>query len=181
MREETVARRYAAALLAQVRENDATLTTVQGDLQRVAQSLQDTPALGALLAQPLVTETRKKHVLAQAFGQDVQPVTLAFLNLLVDKRRANLLLAVQAEFERMVREVRNIAYATATSAVPLSAEQLIQLERALEARTGKDIELRTELDPDLIGGVLVRIGDTVLDGSVRGNLERLREQLLARH
>ena len=115
-----------------------------------------------------------------ALGGKVQPLTLNLLNLLVDKRRAGVLPQVYEEYERLVRSFQNIALATAVTAVPLDAAQQAALERSLEARTGKDIELKTEVDPAVMGGVLVRIGDTVLDGTVRGKLERLREQLLAR-
>jgi F-type H+-transporting ATPase subunit delta len=179
MREESVARRYAAALL-DVSRKQNTLDAAQTEIKQVAAKVAETGALRALLAQPLVTQERKKQVIQNEFGAIVAPQTLAFLNLLVDKRRITLLPEVAAEFERMVRDVKNIAFATATTAVPLSSEQLAALERSLEARTGKDIELKADVDPSLMGGVLVRIGDTVLDGTVKGNLERLREQLLER-
>lgn len=179
MREESVARRYAAALFEQARKGE-TVAASGEELALAAEKVAATPALKALLAQPLVTEERKKQALQNAFGEKIAPPTLAFLNLLVDKRRINLLPQVQAEFARLVLEYRNVAYATATSAVPLTAAQIDALDKALEARTGKQIELDTEVDPSLLGGILVRIGDTVLDGTVKGNLERLREQLLAR-
>lgn len=180
MREESVARRYAAALFEQARKA-GTLVQAGEDLQRVADALTETPALRALLHQPLVTDERKKQALKNGFRDRISPATLAFLELLVDKRRADLLPQIQAEFARRLLDYQNIARATATSAVPLTAEQAAALERSLEARTGKDIQLETAVDPTLLGGVLIRIGDTVLDGTVRGNLERLREQLLARH
>jgi F-type H+-transporting ATPase subunit delta len=179
MREESVARRYAAALFAQAKKTDA-LQRIEADLALVAEAMTRTPMLRSMLAQPQVTEARKKQSLRNAFGDQISPATLAFLNLLVDKRRADLLVTAQAEFTRMSRDYRNVARATATSAVPLTPEQTAALEASLEARTGKDIELETAVDPSLIGGVLVRIGDTVLDGSVRGSLDRLREQLLTR-
>ncbi len=179
MREESVARRYAAALFNQAKETD-TVTTAANDLQLVAETVAGSGHLRAMLAQPLVTDDRKKLALKNVFAERISPMTLALLNLLIDKRRIELLPEVQAEFARRVLEYRNIAHATATSAVPLTPEQIVSLERSLEARTGKDIELEMAVDPSLIGGILVRIGDTVLDGTVRGNLERLREQLLVR-
>ena len=179
MREESVARRYAAALFAQAREKDA-IVSVRDDMKLALDTVQSTPTFVALLDQPLVTEQRKKEALAMALGGKVQPLTLNLLNLLVDKRRAGVLPQVYEEYERLVRSFQNIALATAVTAVPLDTAQQAALERSLEARTGKDIELKTEVDPAVMGGVLVRIGDTVLDGTVRGKLERLREQLLAR-
>lgn len=179
MREESVARRYASALLAQAKKTQ-TVAAAQSELSQVADAVAARPHLQALLNQPLVTEERKKQVLRDEFAGKVSPAVVGFLSLLADKRRINLLPEVQSEFARLVREYENIALATATSAVPLTAEQAAALEKSLEARTGKDIQLEMAVDPDLIGGILVRIGDTVLDGTVKGNLERLREQLLAR-
>ena len=179
MREESVARRYAAALFEQAQKTGAVARAAE-EMAFAAETVAGTGALRALLGQPLVTEERKKLALRNAFGDRVSPTVLAFLDLLVDKRRIGLLPEGQREFARRVLEYRNIAHARAVTAVPLTPEQTAALERSLEARTGKDILLETEVDPSVLGGVLVRIGDTVLDGTVRGNLERLREQLLAR-
>lgn len=180
MREESVARRYAAAFFNQARAKDKVKETA-ADLQAIADVLAKHPKLATLMGHPLVTELRKKEVIQAAFGKaGLQPMTLAFLNLLVDKRRIGLLDDIKAEFNRLLRAFHRIASATAISAVPLTKTQVTALEKALEARTGKDIELTTAVDPSLMGGILVRIGDTVLDGTVKGNLERLREQLLTR-
>lgn len=179
MREESIARRYAAALFEQAKKNN-TVAEAGEELGRAAATVAATPALRALLSQPLVTEDRKERALERAVGAAVSRQTVAFLYLLVRKRRITLLAQAEEEFARLVRDHNNIARATATSAIPLTPEQVAGLEKSLEARTGKNIELQTDVDPSLIGGVFVRIGDTVLDGSVKGNLERLREQLLAR-
>ena len=179
MREESVSRRYAAALFNQAKAK-GTLKETSSDLALIAETLVAAPGLAALVGHPLVTQKRKKEALETAFGSKTSATTMAFLNLLADKRRTGLLADVKVEFDRLLREFSNIVAATATSAVPLTKSQLTALEKALEKRTGKDIELTTEVDPTLMGGILVRIGDTVLDGTVRGKLDRLREQLLTR-
>ncbi len=179
MREESVARRYASALLAQAKRRGRVVEQ-RDDLNRAVAVINASGQLRAVLRQPLVTEERKKAVLGEVLSGAVDPATLGFLNLLVDKRRIALLAEVRQEFETLVREYQNVALATAVSAVPLTQPQIVALEKSLEARTGKDIELKTEVDPSVLGGVLVRIGDTVLDGTVRGNLLRMREQLLAK-
>lgn len=179
MREEIVARRYAAALFTQALRNGV-LDDQSADLSAAANLIAANGQFTALLNQPLVTEARKKKAINQALTGKVQAPTLAFLGLLVDKRRIGILPEIEAEFRRLVREQNRVASATAVSATPLTPDQLAALEKSLEARTGKDIELTTEVDPSLIGGVLIRLGDTILDGSVRGNLDRLREQLLTR-
>lgn len=180
MREESVARRYAAALFLQS-ERTGSLDASYKDLQLVGQTLQQTPKLGTILSQPLISEQKKKDALKLAFGKNVSAPTIGFLSLLVDKRRIDILSDVIDEFVAQVREKRNIQAATATSAVPLTTVQKSQLIKNLEERTGKKIELTSEVDPSVLGGVRVRIGDTVLDGTVRGNMDRLREKLLARN
>jgi F-type H+-transporting ATPase subunit delta len=179
MAEESVARRYAAALMNQALASGS-LDTVATELNVVAKTLQDSPLLAAFLANPLVVRERKQAIVGQLFEKEVGKATMGFLSLLVDKRRIDSFDEVKTEFDRLIRAHKNIALASATSAVPLTPAQLKDLEKALEARTGKDIELTTSVDPSLMGGILVRIGDTVLDGTVKGKLERLREQLLTR-
>jgi F-type H+-transporting ATPase subunit delta len=179
MREESVARRYAAALFT-VASNKNRAAVVRNELQAITKAVQETPELKSLLHQPLITEEKKKAALDAVFGRAFSEDTLVFLKLLVDKRRIETLPAVNEEFAQLVRVQLNIEFATAISAVPLTPQETAALEKSLEARTGKDIELKTEVDPSLMGGVLVRIGDTVYDGTVKGNLERLREHLIAR-
>jgi F-type H+-transporting ATPase subunit delta len=179
MREESVARRYAAALFHQA-QTKGTLSEAYRDLQIVGQTVSGTRSLRAILNQPLLSEEKKKAAVRSVFEKSISAPTLGFLNLLIDKRRIDILDAVIAEFMAQVRAYQNIEVATATTAVPLTAEQGAALVRSLEARTGKKIELTASVDPAVIGGVLVRIGDTVFDGTVRGNLDRLRERLLAR-
>lgn len=179
MREESVSRRYAAALFNQARAN-GTLKETSADLAVIAETLVATPGFAALVGHPLVPQSRKKQVLAHAFTDKISATTLAFLNLLADKRRTGLLADAKTEFDTLLREHNNVVAATAVSAVPLTKTQLTALEKALEQRTGKDIELTASTDPSLMGGILVRIGDTVLDGTVKGQLDRLREQLLTK-
>ncbi|MDX1931517.1 MAG: F0F1 ATP synthase subunit delta [Capsulimonadales bacterium] len=179
MRDESVARRYAAALFETSRRADS-LAVVRNDLNSVAAAIRQVPALRTLLQQPLIVESKKKAAIQSLFTGKVHPSLLAFMHLLVDKRRIDLLPEINDEFDRLVRNHLNIALATATTAVPLTADETKQLTLSLQERTGRTIELKTEVDPSLLGGVLVRIGDTVYDGSVRGKLDRLREHLLAR-
>src|SRR4051794_8850864 len=116
MREESVARRYAAALFAQAHHTGA-IDAVREDLNTVATAIQGTRPLQALLSQPTVTGARKKAVLQDSFKDKIGTATQGFLDLLVDKRRIGLLGEVNDELQRLVREYRNIALATATTAV----------------------------------------------------------------
>ena len=179
MREESISRRYAAAVFNQAKAA-GTLKETAADLAVVSDMLEANKVLASMIVHPLVAQSRKKTVLNAAFSGKVSAPTMGFLNLLADKRRMGLLDDAKREFTELLRAHNNIVAATATTAVPLSAKQLAALEKALEKRTGKDIELTTSVDPALMGGILVRIGDTVLDGTVKGKLDRLREQLLTK-
>lgn len=180
MQDESVARRYAAALFAEAVKDNG-LDAVRDDLGAVVNAVNTVVSLKAMLAEPTITENRKTEMLTKAFGGRVGDMTLAFLKLLTSKRRIELLGAVNEEFVRLTREYQSVASATATTAVPLTAEEQSALTAKLAAMTGKTIELTTAVDPSVMGGVFVRIGDTVYDGTVRGNLDRLRERLLARN
>ena len=178
MHDDPVARRYAAALFAKAVAMGQ-VDAIEGDLRSIADNMRTLPNL-RMLSQPLLTDTLKKQMMKSVFGTQIQPITLHFLNLLVDKRRLDTLNYISTIFTDLMRTHRNVALATATSATPLTEQQIAALKKAFEERTGKTIQLQTETDPSLIGGVLVRIGDTVYDGTVKGSLERLREQLLQR-
>jgi len=178
MADDSVIRRYAAAFFNRERQT-GTLDQASADLQLVAKTLVAAPALARIAGHPLISEAKKKDAFAVAFRDSLRPSTQAFLKLLVDHRRISLVAEIKGEFDQMLRRERNIAAATAVSAVPLTENQKKALEQSLEKRTGKDIELTTEVDPSLMGGILVRIGDTVIDGTVKGRIERLREQLLS--
>ena len=102
-------------------------------------------------------------------------MTLTFLDLLVDKKRFELMIMISSVFTRLAAEKRGSAKAHVRTAAPLSADAQQQLAAKLKKFTGKDIELDVKEDPELIGGITVKIGDWVLDSSLRGQLRRLRE------
>ncbi len=107
-----------------------------------------------------------------------QPVA-KLVCLLVERGKIDQLPAVAAEFRRMVNEQRGMVDAVAHTALPLTDDETAALQRKLEQMTGRNVHLEVKLDESLIGGLTVRVGDTLYDASVRGRLERLRERLVA--
>jgi F-type H+-transporting ATPase subunit delta len=101
------------------------------------------------------------------------------VGLLVERRRVSLLPAIAREYGRLLDRERSVVPAVVTSAVPLSAEEAAAVQARVETMTGSTVSLRSEVDPSLIGGLTLRVGDRLLDASIRGRLERLRSQLLA--
>lgn len=177
MREVRVARRYAAALFG-LAARDGILDAVSQDLALIARFLAEVPYLRAVLMQPLVSEAHKNKVASDAFSDRVTAVSLNFLNLLIRKRREDLIDECIRVFGELVAARENTVDATASSAVPLSAAQTERLTQALEQLTGKRVRLTAHVDPNMLGGVIVRMGDTIIDGGVRSRLQRLEQQLL---
>ena len=172
-----VAKRYAGALFAASGKMGRT-ERVQQDLTAVEQALDHSPDLRRVLESPLVTAERKREIIDRIFGRDLDALTLRFLHLLVDKRREEILASTREEFVRLADEARGLIRADARVASPLDDLQKAALVESLERRTGKTVQLQVTLDESLIGGAVVRMQDTVIDGSVRGALERLREEML---
>lgn len=177
MKDVRVASRYAGALFA-VAERGGILDAVASDLELMRRFLTEVPRLRAVIMEPLVSDSRKFAVADEAFGDRVTASSLNFLKLLIRKHREDLIEECTREFNILLAEHTNTADAEVSSAVPLSPEQTTRLTQSLQAMTGKAIKLTTQVDAALVGGVVVRLGDTVIDGSVRGKLERLERQLL---
>lgn len=177
MREERVARRYARALFQAALRTQA-VDAVNEALQQLLRTLHEQPPLRYLLLNPLVPRERKQQMVQESIGRQTHPLLASLLNVLVDKRRERLLPEVARGFSELRDEHLGIVRVRAVTAYPLDSQQEQALIRSLERRTSKTVVLETQVDPSLIGGILVRIGDTIIDGSVRGQLQRLRQYLL---
>lgn len=172
-----VAKRYANALFQTARQTGAS-DAVQRDLASLEALWSQVPALRHALESPLVPGERKHEIVDKAFAADLEALSKSFLHLLIEKRRENILSEVSEEFNRQADVERGLIRAEAIVAAPLDQAQESALVEGLKKRTGKQIELTVNVEPDILGGAIVRMQDTVIDGSVRGALERLREQML---
>lgn len=176
-RDIRAAKRYATALFEAAQKIGA-LDAVEKDLSSVIELMGHTPALRGMWESPLVPAGRKRDIIGKVLGKSLHPLTLAFLRLLVDKRREEVLDPVQFELRLLSDRANHLLRADAVFAVTPSSEERAALQHSLQERTGEQVQLTVEVDPDILGGVIVRMQDTIIDGSVRGALERLREQLL---
>lgn len=171
------ARRYASALFNASRAAGNT-ERVQADLALLMECWNRTPAFRRTLESPRIAGERKQDLVATVFRDAIDPLTSLFLRLLIEKRREALLPAVTTIFGELADELRGLVRAMAIVATPLSDADRTRLVQGLRQRTGKEIDLAVVVNEDIIGGAIVRLGDTVIDGSVRGALERLRESML---
>jgi len=176
--EPRIVRRYATALFNAARKAGV-VDQVESDLGLVSFTVESSPRLRQALESPLVPAERKHGVLDGVFRGKVHEVTLSYLYLLVDKRREEAITATEPVYIELANEARGIVSVNVTTAAPLSKEQEARLKAKLSERTGKTVELAVRVDPSIIGGVSIKIGDTVIDGSIKGQLGTLREKLLS--
>jgi F-type H+-transporting ATPase subunit delta len=170
-------RRYARALFALAREEER-VEPVRDELATMARLLEEVPQLRQALLQPLYPAAQRKAVLA-ALAERLGTSTLLrhFLQFLIDQRRLIDFLAVRAEYERLADEAAGRIHAELVSAAPLADAQVERLRRALARRSGRDVAIRSSVDPALLGGVVAKLGDLVFDGSLRTQLVQLRSSL----
>ncbi len=169
-------RRYASALL-DVAVDGNFLEKVTEDLQKILEVLDQSHELILALRSPLIKGDTKSRILEEIFRTDICDKTMIFVKLLAHKKRAGLLPEVISEFSTLLDEKNGIVNADVKSAVKLSDDQARDLVNGLSVRTGKKIRAKMSLDEALIGGVTVKIGDTILDGSVSHQLQLLRKSL----
>ena len=172
----SVARRYSAALF-EVAKKRGEVEAVATNLHEVADTVRGSRELMSVMHHPLLTLDKKKSILRQVFDGHIRPDVERFMFLVVEKKRAIMLPQIVAEFDRMVDEFRGQADAEAVTAIALSAQQTADLEAALQRRFGVKVRLKTRVDPEVLGGLQVRVGDKLLDATVKTKLDRMSEQL----
>jgi F-type H+-transporting ATPase subunit delta len=173
---DLAAERYARALF-MVAERRGEIFEVLEDLKRLLALTGEDPRLGGYLRSPLVPLERKRALLKSALASRALVPVASFMDLLLRKKRMGLFAAAVGEYEQQVRAWQGLQEAEAVSAVPLTADEAKRLHARLERMTGLTIELKTRVDPALLGGLYVRIGDRVLDRSVKGLLQSLQGRL----
>ena len=176
-RRDSAARRYAEAAF-QVAERDDTLETWRSDLDLAASVAGDDRAL-TVLANPAIPVERRAEVLTELVGGRISTPAQNLVQLLLRRGRMEELPRVAAEFRRLDDRRQGVTNAIATSAIPLTPDEVRALTQRLEQTTGGRIALEERVDPSVLGGLIVRVGDRLIDGSVRGRLERLRTKLVS--
>jgi F-type H+-transporting ATPase subunit delta len=173
----STARRYAEAAF-EIAERDDSMAVWLAAFDDAEERL-GAPEVVRLLASPAVPAADREGLLDKLLGGAVIGAPRNLLALLVRRGRFELLPSVTAEFRRLYRRREGIVEAVVTSAAPLDATEVAALEEHLAATAGARVELSQRVDAGLIGGLQVRLGDRLIDGSVRGRLERLRTRLSA--
>lgn len=173
----TIARPYAEALF-RIGEGEGSLGTWSTTLAALAQVVRE-PAIQAALSNPLVTSSQAAGLLSDILGSNLDQPGRNLVTVLSENHRLSMLPEIATQFEELKASKENVVEAEIATALPLSEDQLRDLQAALEKRTGSSVRTSVVVEPDLIGGVRVVIGDKVIDASVRAQLAQLSNALKA--
>jgi F-type H+-transporting ATPase subunit delta len=170
---------YARALFEAARESGR-LERVAADLAALAGAVEDVPELRAFLANPEVEPAGKAGVLNEIAG-GADELVRNFVRLVDEEGRARELQEMNRELEALVAREENRLAVELTTAYELSDDEATSIVGAIEKASGRKVEASRSVDPELIGGIVLKVGSYLADGSVRGRLERLRRQLASAH
>jgi len=170
----TSARRYAQAAFEIAQERDE-LERWRSQLQEIAEAVKESPWTELLESRKVAFET-KQAFLAQGFPE-TSPLVLNLVYLLVSRRRLNLLPRIVEEYRRLLDVHQGREQALVVTAVPLEERDKERLSQLLSRLSGRKVVLTARVDPAIVGGVVTRLGDKLIDGSVKSRLEQLRQRL----
>src|SRR5437588_10741712 len=171
-----IARRYAEAIF-DISRRQNTVDRTLDDVREIARLFAHRK-LAYLLREPKVPAQRKETAIRQALANKLLPTSLNLALLVVQRELVDIMPNIANELEQLVLNYKNEAIADVTTATRIDNAELTQIKQALEKRTGKTIITQARVQPDILGGVIARVGDQVIDGSVRSRLAALRQQLL---
>ncbi|MBD1423569.1 F0F1 ATP synthase subunit delta [Sphingobacterium chuzhouense] len=174
----TVASRYAKSLL-DLAQEQGQLDAVKKDMESVVSVLKSNSELLAILKNPIISGDKKRNILAAIFEGKISPTIVSFFYILVNKGRAAILLDIAQEFVREYNEAKGIVKASVTSATALSEANLAELQQIITGEIKAEVILKNIVDPSLIGGFVVRVGDRQIDASIAGKLNKLEKHFAA--
>lgn len=170
----TVARRYGQAVF-EIARDSGNFESWEGDLS-ILNAIMSDPVTRGFLESPKTPAADKRALLDKAM-ENAQPEARRLTDLLLERRRLASVPEIYEQYQSLLLQEKGIVVADVTTAVPLDAAAETMIQKQLSQLIGKDVELRTNVDPALIGGMVARIGDNLIDGSVSNQLRRLHERL----
>ena len=172
---EEIARVYADSLFEVAKEHD-NLDAIRDGLVEFADAVEENRDLQVFFFSPYFSSAEKREGISKAI-EGAEPELTNFLELLAEKHRMPVAFRIRRVFEEMYAEENRMLEASITSAVEIDDDVVKQIGERIEEQTGRRVELTSHVDPDLLGGLVIRVGNTVMDASVRNRLERLRKNV----
>ncbi|SMB88212.1 ATP synthase F1 subcomplex delta subunit [Desulfonispora thiosulfatigenes DSM 11270] len=176
MKNKAVARRYAQALFEIAQEKEA-IDLYEEELKFIIEEIKNSKNLELTWVNKEIVTDEKRNIFKEIFGDKVSEIILNTLFVLIDKHRELILEGILEVYQQYADESRNIQDAEVSSAVQLTDKDFNELTEKLSAMTGKNIRLTVKVDPSIIGGLVVRIGDKVIDGSVVKRLSVMKKRM----
>jgi F-type H+-transporting ATPase subunit delta len=173
-----VAKRYSKAVF-ELAVEKTMIDEIESDFKMISEVIQMNSDITGLLENPLISESYKLKTNNKIFKGSISGVTLNLFRLMAEKKRLAILPEVVKEFQNKLLDYRDIITGELISAVELSETHVKQIYNRIEKATGKSVILEKQLDPDIIGGFIVKVGDVIFDNSIRFQLNKLRERLVA--
>ncbi|MFC5282261.1 ATP synthase F1 subunit delta [Pedobacter alpinus] len=174
MSEIKVASRYAKSLIDLALENKA-LEEIKGDMTLFVNTLKANSELQAVVKNPIIPLGKKNAILKAVFGDKINKVTAAFLKIVVDKGRAEIIYGTAKEFLNQYNQFKNIVTAKVVSAADLTEAAKTEIINKVKAVTGGQVNLKTSIDTSLIGGFILTVGDKQFDASISSSLAKLKK------
>jgi ATP synthase F1 delta subunit len=172
---EEIAGVYARSLF-EVAKDQGKLDEVRDQLTAIADALAESREMQQFFFSPYFSTTEKEEGLEEVVS-GADPVVLNFLKLLIENHRMPVLFRVRDEFEQLWEQENKLLPVQVTSAIELDKATVKQIGDKIAEQTGRKVDLSAEVEPDILGGIVVRVGNSVLDASIRNRLEQLRKQV----
>ena len=173
---EEIAQVYARSLF-QVAREQGKLDVVREELGQVSEVLQSDHDMRLFFFSPYFSTEEKREGLRQTI-EGADPVTMNLLDVLVENHRLPVVPRIQREYERLWRDANDLLPVTVTSAVELDDAVVTRISEEIGRQTGRTVELTRTVDPSIVGGFIVRVGNSILDSSIKNRLENLRKQIV---
>jgi len=179
MSELTVAARYAKSLIDLAQEQNK-VDALKKDMELFHRTLKANPELKAVLANPIVSHAKKIKIVDEVFAGKMDKTSTAFFKLMINKGRGEVLYTTSQEYVNMYDVKNNIVHATVVSATALSTANKNKMVAEIEASTGGTVKLDARVDPALIGGFVLTVGDRQVDTSIASDLRKLKKDFAQR-
>lgn len=151
---------------------------IEKELEIIDDLLNKNKDLEKLMLHPGVSLQEKKRLVESVLAHEGTSLMKKFLFVLIDKRRERLLSLLLNSYRSVIRQVKGIVLADVQSAIQLTDDNIVKLKKTLEKLTGKEVEIKTSINPKILGGLIIRFGDKLIDGSVRNRLLKLKKKLM---
>ncbi|MFA7659378.1 MAG: ATP synthase F1 subunit delta [Candidatus Gastranaerophilaceae bacterium] len=173
-----IAERYSDALVQIAKDGRLSYEKINADLEIVNNILAQSKDLMEFLTNPTISAEDKKGIIGKVFSEEIDTLIVNFLKVLVDKNRFSVFEEVLKSYKKTLDDVNNISRVQVTSAVEMNEESKVKLREKLEQKMRKNVVLELNISPDIIAGLILKMGDNVIDMSLRHKLEDLSKNII---